>query len=204
MAAKSLTAAELRRTATAYNKAKGNISGAAMAIRVGRSTFQSRVRMVQERHPEWLKKFEAAKGGIPLLDEQAEAAWNTFQESDFNYVTGAGALNMHEGTFRKRVAVYASRHGIDLSKLRATTTLAQDVERHRTRQSDESGRAKLKDAAARIAQLEDQIKELEWAAKASFEPAEWTLPAHVKRKREHMPYLLTSDFQIGEVIRAEE
>jgi hypothetical protein len=36
-------------------------------------------------------------------------------------------------------------------------------------------RSKLKDAARIITDLEDRIKDLEWAAKASLEPSDWTL-----------------------------
>lgn len=84
------------------------------------------------------------------------------------------------------------------------TTLEQDVARARRQEEHEGAKSKLRDAIKTIASLEDKIKEYEWAAKASFEPAEWSLRKRKDQKREHIPYLLTSDFQIGEVIRAEE
>jgi hypothetical protein len=83
-------------------------------------------------------------------------------------------------------------------------TLEEDVEVHRAKESEASTRAKLKESIKLNLELQDRIKDLEWAAKASFKPAEWTLPTHTARKREHIPYLLTSDFQIGEVVKAEE
>jgi len=45
---------------------------------------------------------------------------------------------------------------------------------------------------------------LEWAGNASYSPAEWATPARKAGKAEHMPYLLTSDFHCGEVVKAEE
>lgn len=83
-------------------------------------------------------------------------------------------------------------------------TVDDHVKIHRANTDAQHSAARLKDAVKIIADLEQKLKDLEWAAKASFEPAEWTLPKHAHHKREHMPYLLTSDFQIGEVIREEE
>jgi hypothetical protein len=83
-------------------------------------------------------------------------------------------------------------------------TMGDEAMIHRARETESASKAKLKDAARIITDLEDRIKDLEWAAKASLEPSEWTLKRHDNKPREHMPYLLTSDFQIGEVIRADE
>jgi hypothetical protein len=83
-------------------------------------------------------------------------------------------------------------------------TMGDEAILHRARETESVSRSKLKDAARIITDLEDRIKDLEWAAKASLEPSDWTLKEHSNKKREHLPYLLTSDFQIGEVIRADE
>lgn len=75
-----------------------------------------------------------------------------------------------------------------------------------SRQAEEArfSKAKLKDAVRLVAELQEKVKGYEWAGNAGFKPAEWALPERKRGKREHMPYLLTSDFQVGEVIRADE
>jgi hypothetical protein len=77
------------------------------------------------------------------------------------------------------------------------------TERQDRRQSAATA-SQLKIALDTVAQLEARIKDLEWAAAGSYKPAEWTLRTKRASKGEHMPYLLTSDFQCGEVGRAAE
>ncbi|MDE2103120.1 MAG: hypothetical protein KGL39_38095 [Patescibacteria group bacterium] len=86
----------------------------------------------------------------------------------------------------------------DIPKLEARV----DLDRAR----DEMKRAQIgqREAHAEIARLQDRLRALEWASGSSAEPASWTLPDRRRARGEHMPYLLTSDFQIGEVIRREE
>ena len=84
-------------------------------------------------------------------------------------------------------------------KLKAATVEELVTEKRRD-DSARAAQAKLKDALKLITGLEDKIKDLEWSASASLKPAEWSLPKHAHHKREHIPVLLTSDFQLGEVI----
>lgn len=88
----------------------------------------------------------------------------------------------------------------------AAKTLDESIEIQRAKSSERIATSKLKEATAEIIGLRDQIKDLKWAAgeMASFKPAAWTLPDRAPHKSEHMPYLLTSDFQVGEVVRKEE
>jgi hypothetical protein len=199
------TFAQAKATAKIYNAAKGNYSvGGAMA-KVSRSTFESRVKTERVKWPKLFKTFEISRGGAPKLNEwAAKEAWQAFQEANYSNAAAARALNVQETTFRKRVQGYARQHDINLDQLKSQRTMEAHAEDHRERMSASAHRAKLKDAARLIADLQDQIRDLQFATKASFKPAEWTLPHHPKIKREHTPYLLTSDFQIGEVIRAEE
>ncbi|MGH7749285.1 MAG: helix-turn-helix domain-containing protein, partial [Candidatus Dormibacteria bacterium] len=83
-------------------------------------------------------------------------------------------------------------------------TLEEDVTRSRIEERDRHRQSRLLDALREISRLQDEIKDLRWASNAGFTPAEWTYEPRRGGKSEHMPYLLTSDFQAGEVIRAEE
>ena len=65
-------------------------------------------------------------------------------------------------------------------------------------------KARLKESLAQQALMEDRLKELEWANNVSFKSADWTFAMQETRKREHIPELFTSDFQVGEVCRASE
>jgi|GEM_PF-2409947 len=202
---KALTYAVIRSTAKFYNAAKGNVVHASAAAGVKRDTFKSRVLNAKQSNPEFFKTFEAAKGGISVDAAAQAATWIAFQEYAFNRTSAAKSLGLSLEAFGKRLSVYARAHGIDLTLLKQPEPTVQEaVVSHRQRVQDTASRAKLKDAATIISDLEDRIKELEWAAAASYEPADWTLKVHDNKPREHIPYLLTSDFQIGEVIRAEE
>jgi hypothetical protein len=131
-------------------------------------------------------------------------------------VDAARAWDIPRSRFRDRVhagrARYPSlfkdfapvRRGAEKGAPKPEATISEHVQIHRAVSDASLSRARLKDAAKLIAQLEDKLKDMEWAAKASFDPAEWSLTPRTDRKREHMPYLLTSDFQAGEVIRPEE
>lgn len=112
-------------------------------------------------------------------------------------------LNQNEAMVRK--AIRWPKDPTPAIKQIVQPTLQQDVELHRARDNESAARARLKDATREIGRLQDRLDELEWAAKASFKPAEWTLKVPKSTKKSlHMPYVLTSDFQVGEVIREEE
>lgn len=62
----------------------------------------------------------------------------------------------------------------------------------------------LKQAEIDIANLRKEIARFEYASKASAAPADWTLPSRTAAKADHVPVLLVSDAQVGEVIDPEE
>lgn len=136
-----------------------------------------------------------------------------YNAANGNQIHAAKAAGISAGTFATRWRIVKARFPKLIQKFEtakggraraAARTLEEDVVVHRHREEASSARTKLSKAVDTIAQLEERLKDLEWAAKASFKPADWSLPNHPRRKREHIPYLLTSDFQVGEVIRAEE
>lgn len=147
-----------------------------------------------------------------LSDDVCRGTAKLYNDAKGNIWSASELSGIPEATFRKRVQQSKKRFPtlfkewpISTGGLKAQPrTLEQDVEAHRARESEASARAKLKDATAHIADLEQRIKDLEWGAKGDYSPAVWTLPNHPKRKREHMPYLLTSDAQLGEVIDPSE
>lgn len=148
-----LTEAQLRETAAAYNAAQGNETHAAKALKLVRSTLQTRLQRVREELPEGtLRDFPKASGGF---DQQ-------------------------------------------------TRTVEEDAALLRAQQRDRYSASKLRDVMAEMTRLEDELRRLKWASNAGFVPAEWTMPGRVVGKSEHIPYLHTSDFQAGEVIRADE
>lgn len=205
-----LSYAQLRATAKFYNAHSGNVADAAHAANKPYSTFRANVKMVRNKYPKWLKDFApVVKGNAPLSDDKAKQAWQAFQAADNNSIKAAEALGLRRTTFQSRLRTYTTKHGIDLAKLREAAppkpkTIDDHVTEHREKQTETASRAKLKDAARIIGDLQDRIEQLEWAAKASLEPAEWTLPTRKRESAEHQPYILTSDFQIGEVIKADE
>lgn len=204
---REISLSALRAAAKLFNKHKGNVAAAAVEAHVGYSTFKYRIAEGQIRYPKLFKDFaHTHKGATPLDETVAHESWRAFQESGHNIEAAAKLLNKPRGTIRNHITTYARRHGIDLKLLQqpAPKTMVDHVAEHREHLTESASKAKLKDAARTIVELEDRIKDMEWAAKAELTPAEWTLPTHPRVKREHMPYLLTSDFQIGEVIKAEE
>jgi len=150
-----------------------------------------------------------------LSEKTLKATWAAYKKAGYNQHLAADALGLVRTTFQARLIRakqkfgYTEPAGAELSekdaenKIQAAVdkrTLEEDVVLHRSKQNEKAAVRKLKDATKEIARLEERIKDLEWAASASFEPADWATPRRSAKPSEHMPYLLTSDFQIGEVI----
>lgn len=151
----------------------------------------------------------------PLSDDLCLSTLRAYAETEGNQVWAAKRAGVNCDTFKSRLRTAKGRFpkfvkdwpastGSRDSQRKPPATLAEDVDAHRRAEQDKYTKAKLKEAAAKIASLEEEIGQLRWGNNVSFKPAEWTLPARTPKKREHMPYLLTSDFQVGEVVRAEE
>lgn len=83
-------------------------------------------------------------------------------------------------------------------------TLEGDIDLSRSKANEKAAVAKYKDALRVNRILEERIKELEWAAKLSLKPAEWSTPRRSAKPSEHMPYLFISDEQVGETIDPDE
>lgn len=147
-------------------------------------------------------------GTPPVSDEQLKLTAAVYREENGNQAATARRLGLSRSAVQDRIAKVREKFP-DLVELpekveRAEPRIEEDVEKQRSARELNTLRAKLRDATRLIADLQDRIKDLEWAAKASYEPAEWATPARTPGRSEHTPYLLTSDFQAGEVVRAEE
>lgn len=210
--AKSLSKNVLRTardTAKHYNAAKGNVSKAADLAGVSRSTFNSRLLNAQRELPKAFKKFKTSTGGNPAMDKKTmQEAWNAYQSAGLDSAGAARLLGIPSATFHKRLHHYVMAHDVDLAKIRENKprTLDEDVQYARARESEKVARERLVEAMAELQKLHDTIRDLRWAtaAMADHKPATWVLPNRRVHKSEHMPYLLTSDFQVGEVVRKEE
>lgn len=138
----------------------------------------------------------------PTPKHVLQAAWDAFQKAG-TASQAAIALGIPRSTLNGRLRDYRQAFGMPSDT--APQTLQEQIETSRQREDDSRLRSRLKDALRELATLQERLKHLEWAAHASPRPADWTLrPAAGKTRSEHIPYLLTSDFQVGEVVRAEE
>lgn len=124
----------------------------------------------------------------------------------------AAALGLARSGMAERCARVAALYpdlAIDQSRERTRpldpiAKMREDVALARARTDAAEARGAAADLRKELARLQDQIAELQWASNASIAPARWTLPSKRIVGREHIPVLLTSDFQIGETIRPSE
>ena len=150
----------------------------------------------------------------PLVYKQIQHAAKHYNAHNGVLKAAADAAGMAESTFRRRVNYGKQSHPNLFKTFEASLggppravparTLGEDVRLHRAEQDAGLAKARLKEALAQMALLEDRLKDLEWANNVSFKPANWTFTQHENRKREHIPELFTSDLQVGEVSRASE
>lgn len=148
-----------------------------------------------------------------LTEAQLRTTVAAFDAAEGNHVKAAHALHITHRALRERldrarrdlpegsVKDWPKHQGGRAPKER---TLDEDVALARSQGEEKFAKAKLKDALREITRLQDELRDIRWASNAGFTPADWTLPNRKRGKSEHMPELMTSDFQAGEVIRAEE
>lgn len=148
-----------------------------------------------------------------LTEAQLRETAAAFNAAEGNQLKTAKALGIVHGTLNSRLARVrqelpegtlkdwpTSRGGM----AKIERTLEDDVALTRAQTSERYSAGRLKDALRELSRVQDELNDLKWASTAGFKPAEWTLQPRRGGKSEHMPSLLTSDFQAGEVIRADE
>jgi hypothetical protein len=150
-----------------------------------------------------------------LTDAQLREAAAAFNAVEGNQIKAAASLGVARETIQNRVRIaratipglvkdWPLAKGGTPKQDKPERTLDEDVALSRAQQNDRFSQARLKDALREMARLQDELENLRFASTAGFTPAEWTLAPRKGAKSEHTPYLLTSDFQCGEVIRADE
>lgn len=124
------------------------------------------------------------------------------------YTVAAEALNMSRGSMGSRMRAIRRTHPdliVDGSRFKpgAPQATAQQIDLRRAQSDAAQARSSLADSHKEIVRLQDQLADLRWASNAALVPADWTLSRR-KIGGEHIPYLLGSDYQVGEVIRRSE
>lgn len=78
---------------------------------------------------------------------------------------------------------------------------AEAAKIHRAEEDARFAKKQLRGALSEISRLQERVADLEWSSSVSYTPADWSYNAkRGAKKSQHIPYLLASDFQIGEVI----
>lgn len=193
MGGKVVTASELRATAKAFNKHEGNLVHIATELGISRGGVQARIRRIREddkgRATEWLKNFDPKTGGPPGIINNPiyqKAAGKMFEEAGSTKAVAA-ALGINEATARQTIS----------------KALGDQVEVTRERAQHSVTRDKLNRAIVERNKFEEELNRMRWAAKAGFDPADWSLSGRKGKKGEHVPLLFVSDAQVGEVIDGE-
>jgi hypothetical protein len=142
--------------------------------------------------------FNKHKGNLCAMDEATGIARPTLQHRVRE------GKKRHPSLFKE---FPSARGGAPAAAAKAAPeprTIAQDAQLHRAQQAEREATAKYKDLMREMTIVQDRLSAMDWANNVSFKPSEWSYVPRVNRKRQHMPELFTSDFQVGEVIRQEE
>lgn len=159
--------------------------------------------------------------GKPISYAQCRETAAAYNKAEGNEVHAARAIGISRGGLHTRLDAIRARYPKLLKKFepakggkpkgpepvaapKEPRTPAQDMELHRAQRAKVEAEAKYKDLLKEHALVQDRLRDMDWANNVSFKPADWTFVERVNRKREHMPELFTSDFQVGEVIRETE
>lgn len=153
--------------------------------------------------------------GAPLSYAECKRTAVIFNKYQGNVSQAAKGENISRGTLKERVdrartahpglfKVFDTARGGQRKREPEQRTVDGDLRLHRAEQTAREADARYKDLLREHALVQDRLRDLEWANNVSFKPAEWTYVPRVNRKREHIPELFTSDWQVGEVVRETE
>lgn len=155
-----------------------------------------------------------------LTYRQLQATATAYNAAEGNETHAAQALGLSRATLQGRVQdgrarypklfkAFAKVHRGGTAKgatgeAAQPLTVGESVRVHRAEQTAKEQAALYKDAVKQMSVLQDRLNDMDWANNVSFKAADWSYKVRTNRKREHIPELFTSDFQLGEVIRASE
>ena len=147
----------------------------------------------------------------PLSSAELKRTLAAYAAAKGNQTAAAAALRISPSTMKSRITA-ARAAGVKVPVFAPVRGGSPPVEAgaaeaaalHRSKAEAADARKRLKEALERAQFLEDRLSEMTWAGSVSLKPAEWTLKQRRGGKSEHIPYLMTSDAQIGEVIDPRE
>lgn len=146
---------------------------------------------------------------MQITKKEAEKFVAAYNKHFGNAVLAGAEFGLTREAFKRRLAYAKDQHGLrpkDFTVIeryaRVTVSPEQTdaVNLAKERAAHSLAKDRLKQASDEIAHLEKQLSNYAFASKASASPADWTLKTRQGKKTEHMPVLLVSDAQIGEVI----
>lgn len=208
----------LEKALETVHKFKGNRKKAAEHLGMPVSTLQSQLVRAQQELPQAvLRRYEInasrGVGGNPRLNmtpEDAAVFWQAYKAAGFNKSALTQSTGMSRSAVAKRVQICERNHGYKVTPEEQASvavperSVKDEVALHKAREEARTAKARVKDAAARIAELEAQLTDYKIVKNSAAMPAEWTLRSRETASTDHIPCLFTSDFQLGEVVRAAE
>jgi transposase-like protein len=145
-------------------------------------------------------------------DIDLTASYYAFAHHNYSIAETARALGIAESSVRRRITLAKDRLGLEptpeelaAGKLAAKeSSVADETALLVAREEARRSKARARDVMREMSTLQAKLDDMELAARSSAVPADWTYTPRRGERGEHMPYLLTSDFQVGEVIDPHE
>lgn len=136
-----------------------------------------------------------------LSDALCKQALRLYKKYDGHLNNSAKAAGVKHSTFHQRLDSARERFPDLAKQLKPKPkTITEHAVEHQQKLDVSASQGKLKDALREINRLQERLSQYEWGSNASLRPAEWASTKRSPKKQEHMPYLLTSDAQLGEVV----
>jgi transposase-like protein len=133
----------------------------------------------------------------PVSDEQKREALEALHAAGGNRSEAARQLGLNLNTYRNRLRAAEMAPPGDSTPLNT-----RQEQRHRD--NTERLKADLKEAHRHLNEMEDLRRVAFHLAAQPLDPPRWTVQKHKGKRQQETPVLFTSDFQWGEVVKADE